>query len=424
MSLTQLSRLIVLFLAALFCTVTAASAQSSKEVHPDDQTEEMWVNDVPCKERAKIGVIANRKYRICIEFIPADLRSNPSRPNYVPISFESYIKRGDPNLSGIVMRVDHADIYPGLVLEDVRESLPNHDSGQCSITKFTAKIGIKSDARTDNYPLSLIISSGTETAKGAVEFTLPILGADKASLSVTKASDSEIDCWTGSKCSDLQLHFKNDLPYDLTISDVNITSGDLLEAKPVSKDADSLDANSEKDITFSVKAKPVTFMRAFSGFGTPKLKMRVDFKDAFGRSIPIEAVMGFQIRPNLLVLAIFLVLGAVVGTFVRIDLGRLQRAGVISRRERIVFAATTFASGILVCLIALFANIKLIVLNDQNAYSAWDPKTLFFTALIATVSGLPILYAYLKIPRPAAQGAQPPANPQGNVGNSHQPDAH
>jgi hypothetical protein len=424
MSLTQWQRLIVLFLAALFFTVIAASAQSPNELHPDDQTEGAWVNDVPCKERAKIGVIGNRKYRICIEYNSADLRSLSSRPNYVPVSFESYIKRGDPNLIGIVMAVDHADIYPGLVLEDVKESLPNHDSGQCSVTKFTTKIGIKKDARSDQYPLSLIISAGTETAKGAVEFTLPILGADKASLSVNKTSDGGIDCWTGSPCSDLQLNFKNDLPYDLTISDVNITSGDLLEAKPASRNADLVEANSERDITFSLKAKPVTFMRAFNGFGTPKLKMRIDFKDAFGRSIPIDHEMGFQIRPNLLVLAIFLVLGAVVGTFVRIDLGRLQRAGVISRRERIVFAATTFASGILVCLIALFANIKLIVLNDQNAYSAWDPKTLFFTALIATVSGLPILYAYLKIPRSAAQGAPPPANPPGTEGNSHQPDAH
>jgi hypothetical protein len=143
----------------------------------------------------------------------------------------------------------------------------------------------------------------------------------------------------------------------------------------------------------------MTFARVFSGFGKPQLTIKIDYKDDYNRVLHSQANMGFQIRPNILVLAIILVLGAVVGTLVRIDLGRLQKAGVISRRERLVFAATTFASGILVCLIALFANIKLVVLNDQNSYSAWDPKVLFFTALIATVSGLPILYAYLKVPR-------------------------
>ena len=197
------------------------------------------------------------------------------------------------------------------------------------------------------------------------------------------------------------------------MSDVSVTSDDLLEAKPLVKVTDAIDANSETDITFPLKAKGVTFTRAFNGFGKPQLKIKVDFKDDFGRVVHTESKMGFSIRPNLLILAIFLVLGAVVGTLVRIDLGRLQRAGVISRKERIVFAVTTFASGILVCLIALFANIKLIVLNE-NAYSAWDPKTLFFTALIATVSGLPILYAYLKIPRQATSTQSPPQPPPGN----------
>jgi hypothetical protein len=58
----------------------------------------------------------------------------------------------------------------------------------------------------------------------------------------------------------------------------------------------------------------------------------------------------------------------------------------------------------------LFANIKLIVLTDQNSYSAWDPKVLFLTALLATVSGLPILYAYLKIPRQTPATAPPPTD--------------
>src|SRR6185295_7674703 len=130
-------------------------------------------------------------YRICIKFNTAELRPIAGRTNYVPVVFESYTKKGDPNLTGIVMSVDHADNYPGLIIEPVRESLSNQNVGSASLTRFTTKVGIKSDARTDNYPLSLLLSSGTDTAKGAVEISLPILGADKSSVSVERTSDNE-----------------------------------------------------------------------------------------------------------------------------------------------------------------------------------------------------------------------------------------
>lgn len=152
------------------------------------------------------------------------------------------------------------------------------------------------------------------------------------------------------------------------------------------------------DLNIVLKAKPITLSRIFRGFGRPEVTARIDYEDEYGRALSTQTMVDLNIRPNILVIGIFLVLGAAIGTLVRIDLGRLQRAGVISKKERAVFAATTFASGIIVCLIALFANIKLVVSSDS--YSAWDPKVLFLTALVATVTGLPILYAYLKLPRP------------------------
>jgi len=138
-----------------------------------------------------------------------------------------------------------------------------------------------------------------------------------------------------------------------------------------------------------------------------------DYKGDCGRTLVAFTTAALQIIPNMLVIATFLILGDVIGTFIRFDLGRLQRGGIITARQRIWVAITTFASGVVVCLIALFANIKLIVLTDENSYSAWDPKVLFLTALLATVSGLPILYAYLKIPRQTpATAPQSNNNPQ------------
>lgn len=403
---------VLLSLGILLLPVSMTRAQNPNEPHPDE--EDSWVKDVPCKDKETEGqgFIKGFEFRLCFSFTANELQPKTGSTNYTILNFESYTKRTNKNLTGIVLTVDHADDHPGLITDKVEEMGPERNFGQLSsIKRFKTKIGIESKAQSVEYPLVLSITSGVDTGD-RIEFRLPVLAPNKDSIVVERSTRTEIDCWAGSKCSELQLHFENSHPYKLTITNVTINSDDLLDPKPYFIDH-SLDANSEKDITFTLKAQSMTFTRVFSGFGKPQLTMKIEYEDEYGRVLRSQADMGFQIRPNILVLAIILVLGAVVGTIVRIDLGRLQKAGMISRKERLVFAATTFASGILVCLIALFANIKLVVLNDQNSYSAWDPKVLFFTALIATVSGLPILYAYLKIPRqPAANAKTEQADPK------------
>lgn len=424
MTLTPYSRFLkVLSLGLLLAPLTIAPAQNRNEIHPDDHVEADWVDEVPCsKESQGLGFIKEREFRLCFKFNANELQPKPGGlTNWPTLHFESYTKRTNKNLTSIDLKVDHDDDHRGLIIEKVEAIGPERKFGtQSSMQEFSTKIGIRSEAQSDDYPLSLSITSGNETGDRKIEIRLPLLVPAKQSIVVQKSTPSEIDCWAGSKCSDLQLHFENTLPYKLTIANVIINSDDLLEPQPAFIETNSIDANSENDITIRLKAKPMTFARVFSGFGKPQLRIKIDYKDDYNRVLRSQTEMGFQIRPNLLILAIILVLGAAVGTLVRIDLGRLEKAGVISRRQRIIFAATTFASGILVCLIALFANIKLVVLSDQNSYSAWDPKVLFFTALIATVSGLPILYAYLKVPRPPEASAKPEEQAAPKDGNAPQ----
>ena len=407
---------VILSLGILLLPSSLTLAQTANEQHPEEQVDDSWVKDVPCRDNKETeghGFIKGLEFRLCLSFTANELQPRTGNINWTNLRFESYTKRTNKNLTAIVLKVDHEDDHPGLITDKVEAIGPARRYGQSSSSqKFETKIGIRSDARSDKYPLSVSITSGNDTGDRKIEFRLPILAPGKDSIVVEKSTRTEIDCWAGSTCSELQLHFENSHPYGVTITGVTLISDDLLDAKPLSMNANTLDPNSEKDITFSLRAKPMTFTRVFSGFGKPQLTMKIEYKDDYERILRSQEEMGFQIRPNILVLAIILVLGAVVGTIVRIDLGRLQKAGLISRKERVVFATTTFASGILVCLIALFANIKLVVLNDQNSFSAWDPKVLFFTALVATVSGLPILYAYLKLPRQASANTgtqqQPP----------------
>ena len=56
----------VLWWALLLLTLTNAAAQNRNEIHPDEQVESDWVNDVPCsKESQGLGFIKGREYRLC-----------------------------------------------------------------------------------------------------------------------------------------------------------------------------------------------------------------------------------------------------------------------------------------------------------------------------------------------------------------------
>jgi hypothetical protein len=327
-------------------------------------------------------------------------------PNHSDLRIISYAKKGQPNLTKIEVLQLYPEQYPGLIIGDVTPLGPDRSSTLSSLRGFTVPIQVTNQSRSERYPLAFAITSGTDSSTQNVGFSLPILAPQNPSLVVEKKPHTLVDCWAGSDCSELELEAQNKLPYKITIKNISISSEDLLYNKPTEGYLNEIKTNSPPiDLNVLMKAKPITFRRVFSGFGTPQIKMRIDYEDEYGRPLSTDLTTDLQIRPNVLVIAIFLILGAVVGTFVRIDLGKLERAGVISRRQRIVFFITTFASGIVVCLVALFANIKVIVWTDQNSYSAWDPKVLFLTALVATVSGLPILYAYLKLPRPADTGS-------------------
>ena len=405
------------FTSALILLVSLASvaAVAAQEFQPEVSTDEPWVAEVICRgnpNREAISWIGDNQIRLCFKFEESMLQpAADGNENRSEMYIVSYMKKGASNLTDLSIVAESPEDNPGLIIGKAEPLGPERSSTLSSARVFKVSIQITKQARSKKYPIAAVVTSGT--TKQTIGFKLPILAPETALIEVEKKPGALVDCWAGSDCSRLEVVVRNKLPYKITISNISIDSEDLLHNKPNGEYVTEFGNNSPPiDLSVPMKAKPITFRRVFSGFGAPLVTMRIDYKDEFGRPIFTKTTADLQIRPNVLVIAIFLILGAVIGTLVRIDLGRLHRANIITRRQRIVFAATTFASGIVICLIALFANIKLIVWTDQNSYSAWDPKVLFLTALVATVSGLPILYAYLKLPRRSeAISPQPVNNP-------------
>lgn len=403
-----------LIFASTLILLTALRTTFAQELHPDELQDEPWVKEVVCRgdqNRERRGFIGDREFRFCFLFSEDKLQPTlEGTPNYSDLYITSYTKKGQPNLTTIDVVRLFPEEHPGLILGDANPLGPERSSELSSARFFKVHLQVTNQARSGRYPIALKLTSGTETAEQKIDFSLPVLATNNPSIVVKPKRHSVVDCWAGSDCSSLDLEVQNKLPYRIKITNISVSSGDLLQNQPAGEYAKEFESNSPpRDLSLVMRAKPVTFRRVFSGFGTPQLSLRIDYKDEYGRFLSTESPADLEIRPNILVIILFLILGAVIGTFVRVDLAKLQRAGLITKTQRVVFVITTFVSGIVVCLIALFANIKIIVWSNDNSYSAWDPKVLFLTALIATVSGLPILYAYLKLARPADAPAPPPS---------------
>lgn len=403
------------FTGALLLLVSLTTvARGADEFQIDGLNDDPWVQEVVCRgdaNREARGWIGNNEIRLCFQFNEKMLQpTSGGATNYSEMFVITYMKKGASSLTNFNIVPVSPEDNPGLIIGKTEPAGPERSSALSTARAYKVSIEITRDASSKKYPIAAALTT-TGTAEQRINFRLPILAPNTALIEVERKPGAPVDCWAGSDCSPLELVVRNKLPYKITISNISISSDDLLQNKPNGEYAGEIaNSLSPYDLSVSMKAKPITFKRVFSGFGAPQVTMRIDYKDEFGRPMFTQTTTDLQIRPNLLVIAILVILGAVIGTFIRIDLGRLERKGLITRPQRIVFALTTFASGIVVCLIALFANIKLIVLTDQNSYSAWEPKVLFLTALVATVSGLPILYAYLKLPRPSVDNNPQDAN--------------
>jgi len=401
------------FTGALLLLLSLTSvALGQKEFQIEGLPNEPWVSEVICQEnRRAVGWIGDHAILLCFKFEESMLQPPPDGTNsHIEVLIISYMKKGVRNLTALDIVAVSPEDNPGLIIEKAEPQGPERSSTLSSARVFRVPIQITKQARSKKYPITALVTSGT--AKQSISFSLPILAPETAQIEVEKKPNALVDCWTGSNCSPLELVIRNKLPYKLTISNISITSEDLLYKETNGEYPREISNSSPFDLPVPIKAKPITLSRVFSGFGAPQATITIEYKDEFGRPIFTKTTADLQIRPNVLIIAALLILGAAFGTFARRDLRGLERKRIITRGQRIRVAATTFATGIVVCIIALFANIKLIVWSDQNSYSAWEPKVLFFTAVVATVNGLPILYAYLKLQRQSKETSpQPEDNP-------------
>jgi hypothetical protein len=372
--------------------VCAASA------HAQDSPDQSWIEKVPCREKEKRQspyTAGGKYYIICYEFNDHELTPSPQGTRFVPLTITAYGPPGNPSLPIEGLDVADPRRQPGLIIG--KPSDPNNmQTTLMSQTSYRYSIALDNQVKPEPYQMQLRIA-GDRTP---VYFDLPMGAPGGEWLEFTKESQKSLECWSGYPCSEVTLTFVNKLPYDLQISEVSANSepGDLLQSNVAATPQQLRTGLSPQPVLVKLQAKPISIYRAFSGLKIPRALLNIRYNDTHGREFFKQVPLDLELRPNIMVLAVMLLLGAFAGTLLRIDLGRLQKAGYISRRQKLGWALATGGTGVLVCLIALFANLKVVVFADQSTYSTWDPRMLFLTSLIGTMGGIPILYALLRLP--------------------------
>jgi hypothetical protein len=208
-------------------------AQTAGEPNPEQFGNDPWVAEVPCRgtEKEQHGFIANREFRLCFSFTENLLQPTPAgTANSSDLHITIYTKKEAQSIMRIGLVRGSPEEHPGLIVET--PILCGRETGRfSSSTEFKVPIQVNNDARSGRYPIFVTLISGIQKGEYPVEFKLPILATARSSVSVEKKRNTVVDCWAGKQCSPLELEVKNSVPYKLTISNISISSEDLLEGQ-------------------------------------------------------------------------------------------------------------------------------------------------------------------------------------------------
>lgn len=398
-------------LAALSLTIFLFGLVACVEAQiPSDDP---WLDDVPCKNDLKKtkGLYLNHPFMFCFEYEEKELCPDPNgqvRPADLIIT--SYVPRGEGNIDSLQVQIDQDADHPGVSIEKLFSVEPIEGAHhRVSEKRYPFRLKIASSAKPSFYYVRMSVTYQGKIAE--LYFKLP-LGAPAGDWLDIDNRQTALSCWTGRNCSPIKLSLVNKLPYEVEVTSVSIASDpdDLMEDNPADFRSQKITTGIQSQpLNLTVRAKPMSLSRVFSGFGkSPHLLLIMNYRDQYGREFSAKPkVLSLEMKPNLIVLIITVLLGVAIGTVIRIDLRRLVKAGFITKKQRLIFTGTTVATGVVVSLIALFTNLKMVVFEDQSTYSTWDPRMLFLTGLVGTIGGIPILYALLKLPK------SPDANPKG-----------
>ncbi|MBC8031899.1 MAG: hypothetical protein H7Z16_17585 [Pyrinomonadaceae bacterium] len=141
----------------------------------------------------------------------------------------------------------------------------------------------------------------------------------------------------------------------------------------------------------------------------PRLLVKVTYQDDYGRSVPdLRQSIPIKIIPNNVILFAAIIVGVLVGTFVRFYLEFLAHKRQLKRSEVLRFVLYTTIFGLIVAAIALAGQIEIKAL-DTPMGSYDRPLVMFIIGLAGAIGGVQIIVAWYNSLRPKTKEESPDA---------------
>ena len=373
-----------------------------------------WVDEVPCIKNPKQSMAlpsGDGNFLLCFDYNPMELTPGPNQEDRVtPLTIRVYTERGKVNAQLISISPPESSGYPGIIVTP-RSGPVIEQLKLCTANTYVYDITIQSQARPRPYPIRLnLFYKGVRVE--APPYNLPVYG--KGLLAGSNDNPAMISCWTGQQ-RDLTFGVENKSSYSpLTVKQVTVgsTPDDLVEPDTVRLAEERYVGNygEPAEVKIPIKLKRMSPMQMLFGFGkSPKLNLRIEYNDDYGRPYYLPLNFDLDLKPEPVYLVVALLIGALLGTMMRFDLYRLEKGGFISRRQTVGFAVGAVITGLIISIVAIAANLKLVMFGDQAGYSSFDPRLLLLIALVGTMGGVAILNPFLPLSKnkPLGDDQQP-----------------
>jgi hypothetical protein len=194
----------------------------------------------------------------------------------------------------------------------------------------------------------------------------------------------------------------NNFPdYPAVIKSVTITASrpELLsniDVSALNPPANQIDSLQTTHASASFDVAGMSMRDLLLGFpDNARLNFDVTYTDGYGRTISdLHQEFPMTLRPRDRVLYMAILIGVVAGTVIKIYLQRLQRQGVIDKREVARAVAITLLIGLVVSAIAFAGQIKITAFELTGSYD--KPLVIFIIGLSAALVGAQLLTSWFK----------------------------
>jgi hypothetical protein len=236
---------------------------------------------------------------------------------------------------------------------------------------------------------------------------------NKGKLSVVNDPSATIEFYTGTT-NNYRLELENNFPdYPVNVRSVTVKCDPqgVVEKTTIPIENLTIEALQRGGIDLDLKAAPMSFTTLLSGFSKPpELVFQVTYDDSYGRVVTdLEQRVKIKIRPRDRILVIAMLIGVIVGAVLKLYLQRLQKQGVITRREVVMAVSITSLIGLVVSFVAIVGKIQVIAFQQTGSYD--NPAVIFIVSLAAAVGGAQLLSTFFRSATAAAPSGQTPAAP-------------